>query len=91
MPGQLTSKPKSRPKSKRKLEREIDSLYFLRAHYMNYSMWGKSARAGELIWSVTHEPCDGGEGDKRHFAKMRALIEELDEQIAETKKKLEEA
>lgn len=64
------------------LREQLDSVRFLRNHILVYSSHGKMGSREGLIWSHSGEPCDGGEGDERHFKRvsedLRALSAEIE-------------
>ncbi len=70
------------------LREQLDSARFLRYHILVYSSRGKMGAREGLIWSYSGEPCDGGEGDKRHFKVVSDALKVLAKEISECEKAL---
>lgn len=66
--------------------KQLDAVRFLRNHILTYSSHGRMGTQEGLIWSHSGEPCDGGEGDRRHFKKVSEDLRALGEEIAELEK-----
>jgi hypothetical protein len=91
MPTLDTSENAMHAQDMKSVQDRLSSAQFLYNHTRFYSSLGKMGSPEGLIWSMTGEPCDGGEGDARHFMEVSRVLTLLAEEIAACEREIHAA